>query len=1501
MKTPRITLLKAALRTLIVSTAAAGGANAQTVSLNFTDSDAGSVINTGTPGAVQVAASNWNNLASVNGDGTVNNLKDNTGAATSTSVTWASANTWRGGGTTTTGNGQLTKGYLDDGGGGCLISVSNIPYLSYNAYVVLGTDQGNTTKGSANYRPVSVNGVGYSHNDTATVAQNVNWTGQNWTDSAPLVEGQNYLKIQNLGGLSLTVRGGNNSGGFRGPIAGLQIENTYTGSFAYWDRNGNAVGAGGASPAGTWDTATANWNATADGTGTPGLWTGAGKTAVFAAGGDATGAYTVNISGTQTTDAVLAEQGNITLSGGTLNLAAPAVIRTNPGSSLTLNTILSGTSGVVLEGATDINVSGVHPVTGAAVFSVPSLVLNSGTSFPSLSGLVVGDGVSMIANTSTLTATGGMTVGNGSQINAASSVVTIGGDIVFTGAGISASGTTTLSARNLYLNAGAVAASMSLGGTSIVNLTNTAPAQSTFELNSGALTMGDATVLNADRWTNRGSGIVHTLNISGTAAINLTDDLVFGDNSNASITITQTGGTVTNTGVTNNPGGNDLSNRWGHWGGGNTTYNISAGSLNLTGSPLYLSWDSPAILDISSTALVNLKGVNMGYGGRTNASTINLNGGRLNIGSDGITTGGTTNKTVNLGLGTLAATASWDSNVAMNVAAAHTIDTGNFQIALNAALTGTGSITKIGSGTLVVTGQNTFTGGTNVNAGTFRMGGTSDGVVNIAATATAGAGPAAAPGVGAVTTLNLANGSSSVFRMGADADSLNVVNLSTGAAHTINIEGAVGLAPGTYPLFNYETAIGGSGYPAFALGSRPHILAELNHNTAETSVDLVITGVDTLVWKGNNGSAWNVNDTSNWTLASNSNGAPYFQTDLVLFNDSATTGNVVLSGTINPGEVSFDNSSLDYTLSGAGIGGNTQLIKDGTAKVTLANNNTYVGATLVNAGKLQVGDGTSGSISPSSTVTILPDAEFILMGVNGNFQNTVRNEGLFRVAGAANVSLNGDWSGFNPGSIVVDSTGITSLITNKVNWTGDLTVNAGTLRTMGFSTNSLGAGANTRTLTFNGANTKLSMEQNNIFGGGGTVAANIPKLVLNGASVISNAYNVMGDITMNGAKLTGSSVDASANYRGFEFRGGITVTGTAPSLIETTTAHENHLDAATTFVVEDVTTSAATDLLVSAPFRDASPDNGSIVSGLVKQGAGTMELTAVSTYTGATDVQAGRLKVNGTLGATAVTVASGASLGGNATIGGAITVASGGLLEPGASAGTINAGAGVILNGTLKVELDGSAGDRLNVTGALDITNATVDFSVLGGGATLGSYVIAQYGTRTGTAFATVNNLPPGYTLNYAFGPNSNQIALVNPSANPYLTWATSPPYNLSGGNELSGADPDKDGITNGIEFVVGGNPTSSGDGAKLPAGAVVGANFEFTFRRTDLSNYAPFPAVQYGSLLSGWTTAQNGVNGVVITETNDFYGAGVDKVVVSIPRSLAVGDKLFARLIADQ
>ena len=88
---------------------------------------------------------------------------------------------------------------------------------------------------------------------------------------------------------------------------------------------------------------------------------------------------------------------------------------------------------------------------------------------------------------------------------------------------------------------------------------------------------------------------------------------------------------------------------------------------------------------------------------------------------------------------------------------------------------------------------------------------------------------------------------------------------------------------------------------------------------------------------------------------------------------------------------------------------------------------------------------------------------------------------------------------------------------------------------------------------------------------------------------------------------------------------------------------------------------------------------------------------------------------------------------------------------PGNSTGTLTAGSDVTINGTYVFEINGSSADKLVVDGALDISNAAIDFNTLGGGITLQVYIIATYGSLTGTAFANVIDLPSGFYLSYNY------------------------------------------------------------------------------------------------------------------------------------------------------
>ena len=94
---------------------------------------------------------------------------------------------------------------------------------------------------------------------------------------------------------------------------------------------------------------------------------------------------------------------------------------------------------------------------------------------------------------------------------------------------------------------------------------------------------------------------------------------------------------------------------------------------------------------------------------------------------------------------------------------------------------------------------------------------------------------------------------------------------------------------------------------------------------------------------------------------------------------------------------------------------------------------------------------------------------------------------------------------------------------------------------------------------------------------------------------------------------------------------------------------------------------------------------------LTQQRPGALTLTGANTYSGATTVTAGTLLINGTQTAAtgAVSVASGATLGGIGTTGGAVTVADGGhLLGVQGQPFTMNA---LTLNPTSQVDVSFAA------------------------------------------------------------------------------------------------------------------------------------------------------------------------------------------------------------------
>ena len=141
-----------------------------------------------------------------------------------------------------------------------------------------------------------------------------------------------------------------------------------------------------------------------------------------------------------------------------------------------------------------------------------------------------------------------------------------------------------------------------------------------------------------------------------------------------------------------------------------------------------------------------------------------------------------------------------------------------------------------------------------------------------------------------------------------------------------------------------------------------------------------------------------------------------------------------------------------------------------------------------------------------------------------------------------------------------------------------------------------------------------------------------------------------------------------------------------------------------------------------------------------------------------------------------------------------------------------------------------------------------------------------------------------------------------DPSAG-FSSWVATFPFG-PGDDATVGGDPDLDGIPNLLEYVLGGIPVGAGasDSSILPKHTVGANNLVFTFRRSDLSESDVALKVQWSDKLDTWNDfasigAGDALPAVDVTE--DSPSAAIDTVVVTIPRSITSGSKLFVRLVA--
>jgi autotransporter-associated beta strand protein len=696
------------------------------------------------------------------------------------------------------------------------------------------------------------------------------------------------------------------------------------------------------------------------------------------------------------------------------------------------------------------------------------------------------------------------------------------------------------------------------------------------------------------------------------------------------------------------------------------TYDMYGGLLNMGGNTLGVGLGDNSVvytatLNQTNGAINNLFKLDLGAVRAFGKGVYNLSGGSITIDIGGITSDDAS-YAINLGGGTVAASSSWASSLAMTLTGLNgpvTFNTSGNTITLSGPLSGPGGLMVSGGGILELSGANSYLGDTLVSSGFLQ--------------------------------LDTTGSSSGAFR------------IVDGGLFNLNFSGNYLVAK----LYTNGVPVGLGTYNSANLG---------NFITGGGNLQ-VVGSVSTGHWTG-------LGVNNNWSTAGNwdGNAVPAFPIALTFGGNNNLNNNNDLTGITIAG-LTFSNTAGAFTIGGNAVtmNGNIGFIGNPSSSTTQAVNlnMTFSGPETIDAPANAVVSLGGNLTSSSDTSLIKLDAGGLVLGGTDSLQSWDLDSGATTVTGTVNINGaggsriyvgDGDTVPVCNGSLVIQPGAMLSVVGNYADamvigrdgGSGTVVQNGGT-----FSFNPanqtylfIGASGNTATRSEYDMNGGVLDMNGKTLG----IALGVNILITGVVNQVSGVITNVGNLWLDSAFSTGYSIYNLTGGSLYIGAGGITTSGSGYQLnlgggtIGAEASWSSSQNMNLTGINGAVTFNLAGNAITLSGVLSGT-------GGLMAAGGGTLELSGANIYTGNTVVNGTTLKLDSTSNHSgAFQLSNGATL--NLNYSGTLSVAS-------ASTNGVALAVGTYNSSNLPAFITGTG--SLQVVGSLPTTPTNIGASVSGG------------------------------------------------------------------------------------------------------------------------------------------------------------------------------------------